>query len=257
MMHSKIVINPAYEGISDYLRSIPERKEELGRVIYAGRNRLFHTVEHGIDLSIKSFKVPIFLNRIIYAWFRKSKARRSYEHALMLTQLGISTPEPVAYIETFRNGLLHRSYYVCLMLTDVHDVRQWELRDDRVEIETGIAKLMAKLHAAKVYHRDFSPGNVLFDSNYKFYLVDINRMTVGNIPQSTLLKNFDSINEDIPSVRRLALRYADETHIEDREQFADKIAASAEQWWKRRNRHYQNKSRRKQLTELLKRFSRH
>ena len=103
----------------------PTAMNSWGRVIYPGRNTLFHAVENGVDLSIKSFKVPSLLNRIVYTFFRKGKARRSYEHAMELLRLGFLTPDPVAYMETYRYGLLYRSYYVCLMITDANDIRWW------------------------------------------------------------------------------------------------------------------------------------
>lgn len=49
---------------------------------------------------------------VIYTFFRRSKARRSYEHAVRLRALGIDSPEPIAWSEYRRHGLLSDTYYV-------------------------------------------------------------------------------------------------------------------------------------------------
>ena len=46
----------------------------------------------GQILNIKSFRVPNFINRIIYRYFRKTKAARSFEYATILMNKGIGTP---------------------------------------------------------------------------------------------------------------------------------------------------------------------
>lgn len=254
----RIVINPKYEGsLGEYVRSIPDRHEQLGQVVYKGRNTLFHTAVNGTDLSIKSFKVPAIYNRVAYTFFRKGKARRSYEHAMELLQLGIPTPEPVAYIETFRNGLLHRSYYVCLMIPGACDVRRWEERPDSDIIADGVARIMAQLHAAGVLHLDFTPGNILCDSAHRFFLIDINRMKFNETSRKRLLENFDKINENFDAVRQLALRYAVMTGIADAEQFADERVAAAQRWWKHRHRYNYRKYRLRLLKERLSSLFRH
>ena len=92
MMKTKIVVNKPYKAaLGDFVKSIPTRNEQLGQVIYAGRNTIYHINVDGIDLSIKSFKVPMLINRIAYTFFRKSKARRSYEHAVALQQMAFDT----------------------------------------------------------------------------------------------------------------------------------------------------------------------
>lgn len=254
-MRVKAVVDELYaDKLGSYVLTIPSRNEQLGEVIYTGRNIIYHTNENGIDLSIKSFKVPPLFNRIAYTYFRKSKARRSYEYAVELMKLGIDTPAPVAYVETYRHGLLHRSYYVCLMLVGAHDIRHWEQRPDSSKIEEGTAQVMARLHAAGVFHRDFTPGNILYDKDYRFYLIDINRMSLRGVSYKKMLENFNGINEDNAAVRRLALCYASITGIADADHFADEMAASAARWWEHRHRHNFRKSRIKVMKEKLLKF---
>ena len=41
---------------------------------------------------IKAFKIPNVINQIVYRYFRKSKARRSFEYATKLYQLKYKDP---------------------------------------------------------------------------------------------------------------------------------------------------------------------
>lgn len=68
-------------------------------IIYEGsRNRL--GVVDG-DINVKAFGRPRFPNNFVYGSIRKSKARRSFEHALRLRTLGFTTPLPYGYAEEF------------------------------------------------------------------------------------------------------------------------------------------------------------
>ena len=61
-------------------------------MIYKGRNELKEFDVEGKKLIVKSYQLPHLLNRIIYNFFRASKAKRSYSYALMLRKLGIGSP---------------------------------------------------------------------------------------------------------------------------------------------------------------------
>ena len=77
----KVVTNPAYPFLADFFCHLSDRFETEGTTIYEGRNVLKRFNIEGCELVVKSFKVPFFVNRVVYALFRKSKARRSYEYA--------------------------------------------------------------------------------------------------------------------------------------------------------------------------------
>ena len=56
-----------------------------GKLIGDGkRNKVKYFMLNRELVNIKSFKIPVFINRIIYRYFRKSKARRSFEYAQIL-----------------------------------------------------------------------------------------------------------------------------------------------------------------------------
>jgi len=136
----------------------------------------------GISVNVKSFRVPLWFNRVVYGLLRSSKAARSYRYGLRLLGRGILTPRPIGYVEERRLGLLCRSYYVSLQLRhsgDLREMRRSALSDKKAMLYV-FARFVAFLHKRGVYHRDLSPGNVLYVRRkdvYRFYLVDLNRIT--------------------------------------------------------------------------------
>jgi serine/threonine protein kinase len=178
-----ITINPEYHHLASFIERLPIRFETEGESIYKARNeiKLMHAAS-GMDVAVKAFRIPHIINRIAYVFFRPSKARRSYLNALMLREEGICTPSPVAYMEEKKGGLLARSFYVSSyvgypgLLRDLND-RPFDRVKDLAE---AFAHFTADIHSRGVLHRDYSPGNVLYEKKedrYHFCLVDINRMS--------------------------------------------------------------------------------
>lgn len=240
----KITVNPRYSRLREFVESVPQRGEELGKVIYRARNAVFSNTDTDTPLCIKSFKVPPLYNRVAYSFMRKSKARRSYENALRLLDTGILTPEPVAYVEVYSSGLLERSYYISLML-DARNVREWQMRPDGDRIADGVAQLLHRLHSAGVWHRDFSPGNVLVDADYRYYLIDINRMRFGVTSKAKLISNFKSINMNVEATEHLARLYARYAGIADVDGFLKKVMREFDSFWTHCHRKNARRERRR------------
>ena len=76
------------------------------------RNKIKLFELEGKTINIKSFKIPNLKNKIAYKYFRKSKARRSFEFATILLEKGIGTPQPIAYFENHDFIGLKDSYYI-------------------------------------------------------------------------------------------------------------------------------------------------
>jgi len=177
----KIVINPKYNPLTAFISSLPERFCKEGTVIYEERNQLKRFNTGGVQLVVKSFRVPKFFNRVVYSFLRSSKAKRSYLHGMTLLEKEINTPEPVAYIENRKKGLLSDSYYVCCYFEPDGMMREF-LRgklEGRQALLQQFAHFTARMHEQGVLPLDYSPGNILYqvkDERYSFFLVDINRM---------------------------------------------------------------------------------
>lgn len=132
--------------------------------------------------AVKSFKIPHNLNKIVYRFFRDSKAKRSYDNSIKLLKLDINTPKPIGYIEFNSLFLFKNSFYISEFLNYNFEIRavlnDLEFKDRDIILKQFI-EFTYKLHQKGIYHIDYSPGNILVQKNnldYTFYLIDVNRM---------------------------------------------------------------------------------
>ena len=209
----KIVINPKYELLGAFIKSVPDIFEKEGKLIYKARNQLKIYQTEDFEVIVKSFKRPHLINRIVYGFFRFSKARRSYEHALELLKRGVPTPEPIAYVEEKKAGLLNRSYYVCVFEKEFSVIREemLGLRGDKSFLK-ALATFIADIQNKGVLFFDMSPGNILSkteNGKVSFTLVDINRIKfLSHISLNNRYKNFERIAEKREIIDELAGEYA-------------------------------------------------
>lgn len=105
-----LTISPAYRSRKGMILKILEEFKEEGKTIKDGRNQLKLFPVDGEIVNVKSFKIPNPINKIVYKYFLKSKAQRSFENANYLLERGIGTPAPIAYVEQ-SGPLFGRSYY--------------------------------------------------------------------------------------------------------------------------------------------------
>ena len=113
--HRTLVVHPQFKDVEGFLASLPERfLRQEGTVIHKGRNELRRMSYGGKEFVVKSFHRPNIINRFVYGIFRPSKAKRSYNNALLYQQIGVGTPCPVGYLNVRSGGLFDRSYYVTL-----------------------------------------------------------------------------------------------------------------------------------------------
>ncbi|MCQ2328765.1 MAG: phosphotransferase [Paludibacteraceae bacterium] len=180
-----MIINPQYEHLRSWLETLPHTFPQTGEVIYDARNQIRCFEEGGLILCVKRFHQPHFLNRLIYSYFKRSKARRSYENGMYLLRHGIGTPEPIAYIEEKKCGLMGYSYLVTLQSRLTRLNREFTL-NYTPELDATIrplARFTARMHEACILHYDYSPGNILWDyvdGECQFEVIDINRMRIGH-----------------------------------------------------------------------------
>lgn len=183
-----LVINPTYEHLCDWITTLPQTFARQGKVIYDARNQIrLITTPEGEEVCVKRFHAPRSLNRWIYTFLRAPKAVRAYRNALRLNEAGIGTPEVMAYLLTTRHGLLAESYLISRRSTLTRDM--YEFRHHPLEgyepVVQAFARFTAHMHEKGILHKDYSPGNILFDVNkdgtVTFELVDINRMRFDHV----------------------------------------------------------------------------
>jgi len=107
---TKQKINPHYKKeFKDFLLNIKEHFNSSEKSIHKARNEIKILSHANQEVVVKSFKVPHLLNRLVYSFFRESKAKKSYEYSMKIIEF---VPKPIGYIEFFKQGLLHESYFV-------------------------------------------------------------------------------------------------------------------------------------------------
>ncbi|NDV82587.1 lipopolysaccharide kinase InaA family protein [Bacteroides sp. 51] len=179
----KIRIHPEFIGYEQFIKSIPEEKYTVKEIYCNKRNTVTKVEVDGRMFVIKKYKVPTFLNRIVYTWIRKSKARRSFEYADRLLTYGIETAPPVAYIEEKKGLFFNIGYFVSEYLPYPVLPQSKELeKEERELLDRQFVEFTARLHEKKIIHKDYNPNNIFYHKVgevYHFALVDINRMDFG------------------------------------------------------------------------------
>ena len=167
-----------------------------------------------VNLNIKAFKIPNFINKIVYNFLRKSKAQRSFEYANKLIEIGVGTPKPLAFFEYKSLFLFNRSFYVSEQFDC--DMTYRELTKDfnipdYDNILRAFTRFTYSLHEKGINFLDHSPGNTLIKKNgdkYNFYLVDLNRMNFGSLDFETRIKNFSRLTIHKSMVEVMSDEYA-------------------------------------------------
>jgi hypothetical protein len=180
----KYILSPLFNLSDKQIYFLITQFETSGTLFGNGdRNTIKLFDLNGQSINIKSFKIPNLINKIAYRYFRKSKARRSFEYATTLLEKGIGTPQPIAYLENYNWLGLTSSFYVSEHLVTELTFRELVEIPEYPENEIILrqfTKFCFDLHEKGIEFLDHSPGNTLIkkvgDQKYTFYLVDLNRM---------------------------------------------------------------------------------
>ncbi|MDR1161061.1 MAG: lipopolysaccharide kinase InaA family protein [Tannerellaceae bacterium] len=239
----KVVINPAYKQFSTFVHTIPERFDKEGTCIHKDRNEIKVFNVDGTLINVKQYKVPLFINRLIYTFIRPAKASRAYRYALRLRSKGFDTPEPVAYIISYKGGCICRTYFISLQSSYARNMYEFGegTLSGREHIIRSFANYTARLHEAGIYHKDFSPGNILFEDteeDVRFCLIDINRMEFNPVSAKTGCINFARLWGKEEMFRLIADEYAKERKA-DKEECTDRILYYHNKFWEKYKRKHE------------------
>ena len=193
-----MAVAPDYSNMSDFVKVLPVIFEDRGTVIYKGRNELREFDIAGQKVVVKSFQIPHLLNRIIYNFFRESKARRSFRYAAMLRQFNIGSPAPIGFCSVSSWFLFGKSYFVSLRSECPYTYRDLPQRpfEEQEKILRAIARTTAVLHEHGILHKDYSAGNILFaekPEGVSVEIIDLNRMRFGKVSLEEGCKNFERL----------------------------------------------------------------
>lgn len=210
-------IDSHFEKYASSLLQIVENFKTSGLLFGDGKRNTIKLFEfEDLTVNIKSFKIPHLFNRVVYQYFRKSKARRSYEYANALLKKGIGTPQPIAYFENSSWLGLKDSYYVSEHLEVDLTFRELDIQPDYPDHENILrqfTRFSFDLHEKGIEFLDHSPGNTLIkngiDGNYSFYLVDLNRMNFDkSLDFEMRMKNLSHLTAKKEMIRVMSDEYS-------------------------------------------------
>jgi hypothetical protein len=109
---------------------------------------------------------------------------------------------------------LKNSYYVSKNIEYNFSIRE-VIKDLNFKNRENILKLFSvftfKLHENNINYLDHSPGNTLIkvnENNYKFYLIDLNRMEFKKMSFDDRMKNFNRLTQDSNVIKIFSEQYA-------------------------------------------------
>lgn len=223
-MNIKYERSNAFRNFDEFLLNIKKHFSSNSQTIHKARNELKIIDYNNISTVVKAFKIPNRINQIVYAYFRDSKAKKSYKNAIRLEHLGINTPSPVGYIEFYEGLLFKESFFISQKCEYVFTIRE-PLRnkelENRIEIIKKFVAFTYNLHMNNVYHKDYSAGNTLVIKNSNgsvdFSIVDINRMEFKSVDLELGLDNFAKLWLDEKDIILIASEYSKLANVNEEE----------------------------------------
>lgn len=240
------LLNDRHQSMRDFLLALPQRMDKEGEYVYGGKRNLIKRFQspNGEPLIVKRYHRPRFLNRFVYSWnLRKPKGVRAFQYATILRKHGIDTPEPVAYLEERREGLLRESWLITLQCPYAHLLYEMGTAEPDVyePVAKALAAFTAHMHEEGIVHKDFSPGNILWDKDKDghivFSLVDINRMYFGPVDIHRGCANFARLWGPKRFIELLVCAYARLRHFDEPQALGIALAARKRFWERYRKRH--------------------
>ena len=220
MSSYKLVVNQVNKNFEEFILNIQSYFKNNNNSIHKARNELKIINYSDIDTIVKSFKVPNILRRIVYTYFRDSKAKKSYEYSLKIKEF---TPTPIGYIEFYSSGLIDDSYFISEKFNYDFTIREPLIEknfENRDEVFKAFAKFTFELHNNDILHKDYSPGNILIkkeNNDFIFKVVDINRMEFKELNLDERLKNFNKLWAKDEYLTIMIKEYAKLTNSDEKE----------------------------------------
>ncbi len=217
LQHMSVVINKEFKSKEIELRNYITNFSYSGKLFGDGqRNKIKLFDLEDKTINIKSFKIPNLINTIAYKYFRKSKAKRSFEYATILLQKEIGTPQPIAYFENYNWLGLKDSYYVSEhLITELtfRELVEIPAYPDHENILRQFTKFCFDLHEKGIEFLDHSPGNTLIkkvsENQYAFFLVDLNRMNFHEVMDfNARMKNLSRLTPKKEMIAVMSDEYA-------------------------------------------------
>jgi len=123
-------------------------------------------------------------------WVGYSRGRKSFHHALSMTDRFVATPDPICYLEGKMGDSFYISRFIPFSTNIVDYLREAPSKKQQV-CRKQLAVFLNKAFRHYVYHKDLKGSNILItDSNIKlhFHLIDAEDVAISRKVSSLLLK---------------------------------------------------------------------
>ena len=169
-------INPAFHtpSLPDTLITIKQLlASSQASLLAGGRNQTIQlgldTGQHSLPVVVKSFGRQTVGKDWFDLHYRKSRAQRSFEAALLLQANRVVTPAPVAFLQQWQGSRLMASYYLSVFAAQAVSLQQALLEllhhhgnaSEFIALLQPVARECRKMHDAGFLHRDLGNQNVL------------------------------------------------------------------------------------------------
>lgn len=190
----RAALTPAVEEMLRAPGSFVDRAQTLKR----GRSSSV-VVAQGLVLKRYNFKKPLNLLKDL---FRGSRGRRGFRKAHHLELCGLATPSVVATADHRVCGFPARSYVLMREVPNAIDAGQWT--GDPREASRRLGRLLAHLHNDGFTHRDLKETNILFDTEGRPHLIDLDGLEfVFNVPAEAAAANLNRLAEGLSAAGKL------------------------------------------------------
>lgn len=211
----QLTLRDTYESWRPWLTETLRTFEKNGVVLHDARNQIrMIEAPDGTKIIIKRFRQPIGFKRILYSFFRLPKAERSYYNAIEMEQAELPTPRVIGYARN-DGKLLGESFLITQQSPLTRDFYEFRYHDAAgyEDVIRAFAQLVADMHRKGFYHRDLSPGNILFDrqkdGSIAFDIIDVNRMRISHtISKKEACSNFCRLWGRMDFIEMLGHEYA-------------------------------------------------
>lgn len=213
-------IHPDFEHLEEELLHAHRYFHDSQQSIHKARNELRLVTIGEEQMVIKRFKT----SRLHDIRYKDSKAKRSYEMAMRVMSLGINTPPPVAYVNTYNGRELTKSFYI-----DLFDTFDFTMRpvlhhdiEDHEKILKAYVAFAHTMHLKGVVHTDNVPDNTIVlkeKGDYRFSLVDIHRVQLGPVTSMDAIKSLAMLGAVKEDLKVIASEYAGLSGLDERKTY--------------------------------------
>lgn len=195
-------------------RSIPDVVKEIEQAISdstrtsflhgSRRSKVFNCELFGISVVVKVYHVDS--TQLKYKWHR-SRARRAWAAARVLSNYKLPTPPPLGFIEEWSHGLPVRSYFISSPIDEAHSSRLFlkpylhrESEEIRREVRHELHGLFGGLHAFGLLHCDAKASNLLLKktgTRRQWWWIDLEDIRPGRYTLRRITRNLVQLNGSI------------------------------------------------------------